>query len=182
MNTTLARYSNTAIVLHWLSAVLVFAVFPLGMYMHDLPLSPTKLQLYSYHKWIGITVLLLAVLRILWRITHKPPLLPGAMPRWQQLASEGVHRLLYALMLVIPFSGWLMSSAKGFKTVWFGVLPLPDLVGKDKALGDALAGVHEALSYVLLVLVALHLAAAAKHRFIDRDAILFRMLPWGGRK
>ena len=182
MDTTITRYTTTAIALHWLTALLIFAVFPLGMYMHDLPLSPTKLQLYSYHKWIGVTVLLLAALRIVWRVTHKPPALPSTMPRWQQIASEGAHQLLYVLMLAIPFSGWLMSSAKGFKTVWFGVLPLPDLVGKDKALGDALAGVHEALSYVLLAVVVLHLAAVIKHRLIDRDDILFRMLPWGGSK
>lgn len=181
MNTTITRYTNTAIALHWLVALLIFAAFPLGMYMHDLPLSPTKLQLYSYHKWMGMTVLLLAVLRVVWRATHTPPALPDSFPRWQQIASHATHQFLYVLIFVVPISGWLMSSAKGFKTVWFGVLPLPDLVAKNKALGDMLSSVHASLNYILLVLVLLHIAAVIKHRFIDRNDVMYRMLPTGGR-
>lgn len=173
------RYTGVAIGLHWLVAFLIFAAFPLGVYMHDLPLSPTKLQLYSYHKWIGITVLLLAVLRILWRIGHPAPPLPDSMPAWQKAASHGVHALLNLLTLAVPFSGWLMSSAKGFQTLWFGVLPLPDLVGKDKALGELLAQVHMGLNLALAILVVLHVAAALKHHFIDRDDVLTRMSPLG---
>ena len=169
------RYSNTAIALHWLMALLIFAMLPLGHYMHDLKLSPEKLQLYSYHKWIGMSLLLLAVLRILWRLTHKPPVL--LMPRWQQVASSAVHDLLYLLFIAIPMTGWLMSSAKGVQTVWFGILPLPDLVGKDKELGHLLGNVHEVLSSLLVVLIALHIAAALKHQFIDRDQLLFRIWP-----
>lgn len=171
-----ARYTTTAIVLHWLMALLIFAVFPLGLYMHDLKLSPTKLQLYSYHKWIGMTLLLLAVLRMLWRIAHKPP--PSVtMARWQKRASSAVHALLYALLLFVPLSGWLMSSAKGVQTVWFGLLPLPDLVEKNKLLGQLLGSVHENLNYLLLLLVLVHIAAALKHRYIDRDEVMNRMLP-----
>lgn len=176
-----ARYTLTAIVLHWLVALLIFAAIPLGFYMHDLPVSPTKLHLYSYHKWIGVTVMLLLAIRLAWRSTHRPPALPDSMPSWQQLASHVIHWGLYMLMLAVPFSGWLMSSAKGFQTVWFGVLPLPDLVGKDKALGETLSLVHSELNYLLLVLVALHVAAALKHHFIDKDDIALRMLPKGGR-
>ncbi|MFA6971731.1 MAG: cytochrome b [Gallionella sp.] len=172
-----ARYTKTAIVLHWLMTLLIFAVLPLGLYMHDLKLSPTKLQLYSYHKWIGVTLLLLAMLRILWRISHIPPPLPASLPRWQQQGSGVVHALLYVLMLTVPLSGWLMSSAKGVQTVWFGMLPLPDLVEKDKALGNLLGAAHESLSYLLLVLVLIHLLAALKHRYIDRDDVMSRMLP-----
>jgi len=174
MNTVL-RYSPPAIVLHWLLALLIFVTFPLGVYMHELPLSPDKLKLYSYHKWIGITILMLASLRVMWRVTHTPPPLPGDMARWQRHASQVVHGLLYVLILAIPLSGWLMSSAKGFQTVWFGVLPLPDLVGKDKALGDLLAGVHETLNFTLLALVILHVGAALKHHFIERLPFLQRM-------
>jgi cytochrome b561 len=172
------RYTTPAIVLHWLVALLIFVGFPLGVYMHELPLSPTKLQLYSYHKWIGITVLLLAGARVAWRLTHRPPPLPDSVVRWQRQASAAVHGLLYLLILAIPLSGWLMSSAKGFPVVWFGVLPLPDLVGKDKALGDQLAGVHQALNFTLLGLVILHVAAALKHHFIERQPFLQRM-GWG---
>ena len=174
MNTAL-RYSPPAIVLHWLLALLIFVTFPLGVYMHELPLSPDKLKLYSYHKWFGITILLLASLRVMWRVTHTPPPLPDDMARWQRRASQVVHGLLYVLILAIPLSGWLMSSAKGFQTVWFGVLPLPDLIGKDKALGDLLAGVHQALNFTLLALVILHVGAALKHHFMERRPFMQRM-------
>ena len=100
---------------------------------------------------------------------------------WQRRAAEATHVLLYLLMLVVPLSGWLMSSAKGFQTVWFGVLPLPDLVGKDKALGDLLQEVHEVLNFTLAGLVLAHLGAALKHHFIDRDDVLARMLPFLSR-
>jgi cytochrome b561 len=176
------RYTRTAIALHWGVAALIFAAFPLGVYMHELPLSPDKLRLYSYHKWLGVTVFALAVLRVTWRATHAPPPLPAAMPRWQQLAAHGLHYLLYILIFAVPLSGWLMSSAKGFQTVWFGVLPLPDLVPKDKALGDLLKEVHETLNFVLLGAVLAHVGAALKHQFIERDGILARMVPFLGRK
>jgi len=175
------RYSTPAVVLHWLMALLILAAFPLGVYMHELPLSPYKLKLYSYHKWIGITVLLLLAIRLSWRLTHTPPPLPDSVAAWQRRASAIVHGLLYLLMITIPLSGWLMSSAKGFPVVWFGVLPLPDLVGKDKALGDLLTGVHQALNFTLLVLVILHVAAALQHHFIERQPFLQRM-GWGRKE
>ncbi|MBI1284802.1 MAG: cytochrome b [Thiobacillus sp.] len=169
------RYSRPAVVLHWLLALLIFVAFPLGLYMHELPLSPDKLKLYSYHKWIGITILLLASLRAAWRLTHTPPPLPDSIPGWQRRASQVVHGLLYLLIFAIPLSGWLMSSAKGFQTVWFGVLPLPDLIGKDKGVGEALAEAHEALNFTMLGLVVLHVGAALKHHFIERQPFLQRM-------
>lgn len=172
------RYTRTALSLHWLIALLIFAAFPLGIYMHDLPLSPFKLKLYSYHKWIGVSIFLLMAFRLYWRMTHRPPALPGSMPRWERIAAESVHHLLYALLFLIPLSGWLMSSAKGFQTVWFGVLPLPDLVGKDKALGDLLQQVHELLNFTLFGVLGGHIGAALKHHFIERDDILARMIPW----
>lgn len=179
MNT---RYTHTAITLHWLIALLIFAAFPLGGYMHDLPLSPHKLRLYSYHKWVGVTVFVLALIRLFWRATHRPPALPENIPNWEKFAAHAVHYALYVLIFSIPFSGWLMSSAKGFQTVWFGVLPLLDLVGKDKALGDLLNEVHEVLNFLLLGLVAGHTGAALKHHFIERDDILARMLPFLRKK
>ena len=176
------HYTRTAVTLHWIIALLIFTAFPLGVYMHELPLSPDKLRLYSWHKWIGVTVFLLALVRILWRSTHRPPLLPAAMPAWEKFAAHAVHYLLYALIVAIPLSGWLMSSAKGVQTVWFGVLPLPDLVAKDKELGDALKEVHESLNFLMLGLVIAHVGGALKHHFIERDDILARMLPFLGKK
>ena len=168
------RYTRTAIALHWLMALMIFSAFPLGVSMHDLPLSPTKLQLFSYHKWLGITILIAAAARLAWRVTHPAPAML-AMPRWQQVAAHGTHHLLYLLLFAIPLSGWLMSSAKGFQTVWFGVLPLPDLVGKNKELGDLLKEVHEMLNFGLLLLVGAHIAGALKHHFIEHDDTLRRM-------
>lgn len=169
------RYSTPAIALHWLIALLIFVAFPLGVYMHELPLSPDKLKLYSYHKWIGVSVFLLVAIRLGWRLTHMPPALPDGIAVWQRRASAVVHGLLYLLMIAIPLSGWLMSSAKGFQTVWFGVLPLPDLIEKNRELGELLAEVHEALNFTLLALVILHVGAALKHHFIERLPFLQRM-------
>ena len=179
---TAARYTRTAIALHWLIALLICGAFPLGLYMTGLPLSPRKLQLYSYHKWIGMVVLLLALLRLLWRLRHPPPPLVAGMPRWQALAAHGAHHALYLLALALPLSGWLMSSALGFPVVWFGVLPLPDLIGKNKELGEVLKLVHEDLGYALLGVVLAHAGAALWHQFIDRDGTLARMLPFLDRE
>lgn len=171
------RYTATAVGLHWAVALAIFGGFGLGLYMVDLPLSPTKLRLYSYHKWIGVSVFLLAVIRLAWRARHTPPAPPEDMPAWQQAAAQFLHRLLYALIIAVPLTGWLMSSAKGFQTVWFGVLPLPDLLDKDKALGDALALVHKTLNFTMATLVFAHIGAAFKHHFVDRDEVMARMLP-----
>jgi cytochrome b561 len=174
-------YTPTAIALHWAVALLICAAFPLGLYMQDLPLSPQKLRLVSYHKWIGVTVFVLALVRLVWRLTHPAPPLPASVPAWQRRAAAIAHAALYALMLAVPLSGWLMSSAKGVPTVWLGLIPLPDLIGKDEGLGQALRTVHAALNYALLALVLAHVGAALKHRFVDRDDVLARMLP-GGRR
>ena len=173
--TSTGRYTRTAIALHWLVALLVLVALPLGMVMSGLTLSPLKLKLISYHKWLGVTVLLLSVARLAWRAGHT---LPHSVPAWQQGAAHGLHFVLYLLLLAIPLSGWLMSSAKGFQTVYLGLVPLPDLIAKDKALGELLAGVHAALNYGLLALLALHVGAAFKHQYLDRDGILARMLPF----
>lgn len=171
------RYTRTARLLHWLMAALLIGLLGLGFYMHDLPLSPEKLQLYAWHKWAGVSAFLLAALRLGWRLTHTPPTLPGSMPVAHRLAAHAGHALLYVLMFAIPLSGWLMSSAKGFQTVWFGILPLPDLLSKDKALGDLLAQAHLILNLAFVAILAGHIGAALKHHFIDRDDILTRMLP-----
>jgi cytochrome b561 len=181
-------YTHTAIALHWLIAIALTGSFGLGLYMHELPLSPQKLKLYSWHKWAGVTIFLFVILRLVWRLGHRPPALPVLMPAWQRLAAEATHVLLYLLMFAVPLSGWLMSSAKGFQTVWFGVLPLPDLLNKDTELGDLLQQVHMILNFSMAALVLAHLGAALKHHFLERDDVLTRMLPFlakptiGGRK
>lgn len=172
-----ADYTAVAKLSHWLTALLLVGSFSLGYYMVDLAMSPTKLKLYSYHKWIGVTVFALVVFRLLWRFTHKPPALPAGMKPWEKHAAEFTHWLLYVLLFLAPLSGWMMSSAKGFQTVYFGVLPIPDLVPKSEALGNTLEELHELFVFGLFGLAALHIAAAFKHHFINRDNVLKRMLP-----
>ena len=174
-----ARYSGIAILLHWLIALLVICGFALGLYMVSLKFSPQKLSYYAYHKWIGVSVFTLAMVRIIWRITHTPPAHPAPLPVWQQAASGAVHALLYLLLIAAPLSGWLYSSAAGVPTVPFGIeaLQLPDLVGKDRALAFNLKFVHMTLTYSFAALVLVHVAAALKHALIDRDGIMSRMLP-----
>ncbi len=171
-----ARYTAPAMGLHWLLALLLAANFSLGLYMADLPFSPARLQYYSWHKWAGISILLLSFLRLAWRIGHRPPAQP-AMPRWQATAAHATHWLLYALFFTVPLLGWAYSSAAGFPVVWFGVLPLPDFVPVDKALAEAIKPWHERTALLMAGLVLLHIAGALKHQLIDRDRLLDRMRP-----
>ena len=175
------RYTPPAIVLHWLVALLIFVAFPLGVYMHELPLSPWKLQLYSYHKWIGVTVFALMLTRMGLRLSGSTPPWPAAMTAWERGAARATHVLLYALLLVIPVSGWLWSSALGFQTVWLGLVPLPDLVVRDKALAATFGGLHKLLNFSMIALLTLHVAAALRHHFILRDDVGRRMALWPRR-
>ncbi len=174
-----ARYTRTAVLLHWLLALLLLGLLGVGWYMSGLPFSPQRLKLYNWHKWAGITVLVLSVLRLLWRLSHPAPPLPApmaqAMPRWQHGAHHGTHLALYGLFFVVPLLGWAYSSAAGFPVVLFGVLPLPDWVGADKALAEAIKPFHALAAYSLLALVLLHVAAALKHQWVDKDGLLERM-------
>jgi cytochrome b561 len=171
------RYSTPAIALHWIVAALILANLALGLYTVDLPLSPAKLRNFSYHKWIGVTVFMLAAARLLWRLAHRPPELPGAMPAWERHAAHFTHALLYFLFFAAPLTGWLFSSAAGFQTVYLGLLPIPDLLSRDKALAEALKLAHKSINYTMAAVIVLHAAAALKHHFIDRDDVLRRMLP-----
>jgi cytochrome b561 len=171
------HYTRTAVSLHWLIAGLIIAAVFLGWTMTDMDISPARLKRYNYHKWVGITVLALAVVRLVWKMTHKAPaLLP--MPRWQQIAAHATHGLLYVLMLAVPISGWVYSNASGYPVVYLGKLPLPNLVEKDRELAASWVEVHEALAIGLVTLVALHLLAVLKHQFISKDKLLSRMLSW----
>lgn len=171
------RYTETAIYLHWLIAFLLLGLFAVGLYMNDLPLSPWKLQIYSWHKWAGVTVFLLVLIRISWRLTHRPVALFGDEHAPMRMAAQAGHRLLYLLMVAIPVSGWLMSSAKGFQTVYFGVLPLPNLLDKNKELGELLQSTHQILNFVLAVLTTGHVGVALKHQLSDKNDALRLMLP-----
>lgn len=175
------RYDGMAIMLHWLLALLILSVFAMGVYVSDLPFSLAKLKLINWHKWADMTVLALSVWRLVWRLTHRPPALPArmarAMPAWQRVAFHGTHHLMYLMFFAVPLLGWAYSSAKGYPIVWFGVLPLPDWVSPNEALAEQLKPLHGLAAYSLIGLVVLHVGAALKHQFIDRDGLLNRMRP-----
>lgn len=169
------RYDNLAIAFHWLLALMLIASFCVGLYMSGLPFSIQRVKLFNWHKWAGMTILGLTILRLLWRLGHAPPPIPG--PAWQQRAAKITHAAMYLLCLVIPMVGWAYSSAAGFQIVVFGVLPMPNILMVDPDLAKAIKPWHAWLAYALAALVALHVAAGLKHHFVDRDGLLRRMLP-----
>jgi len=171
----MVSYTRTAKALHWIMAILIGGLLVLGLYMQDLPLSPQKLALYSWHKWFGVTVFVLLWFRLAWRLSHPPPDLSDSLSPRLRLAAHVGHASLYVLMFLIPLSGWLMSSAKGFQTVWFGLVPIPDLIGKSRALGDLLQQVHKVLNIILMLTLAGHILAALWHHFVLKDDTLRRM-------
>lgn len=176
-----SRYTPLAMALHWLLGLTIMGMFAVGVYMAGLPFSPLRLKLYNWHKWAGVTFLALSVLRLLWRMTHRPPVLPEAitqaMPAWQIRAYHATHHLLYLLFFAVPLIGWAYSSAAGFPIVWFGQIQLPDLVAPNKPLAEVIKPLHALFAYVLVGLAGLHIAAALKLHWIDRDGLLSRMLP-----
>jgi cytochrome b561 len=171
------NYTRTAIALHWLIGALVIIALAMGWIMTDMVTSPLKAQVFSWHKWVGVTVLALLLVRVFWRLTHAPPP-PLPAPAWQRVTGQALHGLLYVMLLVQPLSGWLYSNAAGRQIVYLGLIPLPNLVGKDKALADAIRGFHDAGAVIIAVAAGLHALAALKHHFIDRDDTLRRMLRW----
>jgi cytochrome b561 len=178
------RYTSVAIMLHWLIALGILALIGIGLAMVHLPLAPlAQFRLYQLHKSIGITVLLAGLLRILWRIFHRPPPLP-ALPRLEKAAAEGMHTLLYVLMVLLPVTGWALVSVSPFNlpTVLYGLVPWPHLpvlsTLKDKPPVEAVMKlVHGKLGWLLLALVLAHAGAGLRHHFVLRDGVLRRMLP-----
>jgi cytochrome b561 len=176
------RYGTVAIVLHWLLAAMIVGSLGVGLYMTGLPFSPQRIKLYNWHKWAGITILVLSAVRLLWRLVHRPPAVPArvlaAMPRWQLAGLRISHTLMYLLFFAVPLLGWAYTSALGIPVVWFGVLPLPDFVPVDKDFAEAiLKPLHQGSAFTLAGVALLHVAAALKHHWIDRDGLLKRMWP-----
>ena len=172
------RYTTTAILLHWLTALLIVCAFVLGLVMTDIPgLTPTKLKYYSWHKWLGVSVFALACLRLLWRTVNAPPPHPPGLPEWQKKAADGMHLLLYILIFAVPVSGYLYTLAAGVPVVFLGLLKLPVIMAPNPELKPILKTVHYIFTMSMAGAVAAHALAALKHHFIDRDGILQRMLP-----
>ena len=183
------RYTSVAIALHWLIAFMVIGQLAGGLFMRNLlnEQAELKFELFQWHNSFGITVLLLTLVRLGWRLTHKPPPLPPAMPGWEKLAARVSHAGFYVLLLVIPLVGWLIVSSSPFadsvQTYLFGVvhwphLPFFDGVADRKALSHNFAEVHEYLGFAMIGLIGLHVLAALKHHFVDDDSVLGHMIPF----
>lgn len=172
------RYTKTAMLLHWLIALMIISAFFLGLTMVAIPgFSPTKLKYFSWHKWLGVTVLALVAIRLLWRLANKPPAPLPSIPHVQHLLAEAMHYLLYFLMFAAPISGYLYSSAAGVPVVYLKLIELPLIIQPDPELKALLKTVHYVLVMTMAGAVVAHALAALKHHFIDRDVTLKRMLP-----
>lgn len=196
MNDTVQRYTKTAIILHWLIGLLLIGMLALGLWMSELPKDAPKTAAFdlfdwgiytltlsepvtvrtfyfNLHKSIGVTLLALILFRVFWRVTHAAPDFPATMKAWEKKLSHAVHHSLYALMLVIPVSGVVMSVYSKFGILWFGI---PLVKGLDNPqLRDLFKEVHEIAAWLLIVIVVLHIAAAIKHRVVDKDEVMKRM-------
>lgn len=184
------RYTKVAIFLHWLIAILLIGQIAGGLFMvgidDDQP--ALKFQIYQLHKSFGVTILVLTLIRLGWRLGHKPPPLPAAMPAWEKFVSKATHWAFYALLIIVPLLGWSNVSASTFQvpTLLFGQIPLPHfpLQGFDeqKGVAEFFEESHELAAKATLVLLFLHVGAALKHQFINRDEVLSHMIPFLRRK
>lgn len=191
-----SRYTKTAVILHWLIAIFIFGMFALGWYMSDLPKEAPKAMAYdlfdwgiytwklseptaprsfyfNLHKSIGITIMALIIIRILWRITHRPPALLSSYKAWERKLATGAHHLLYLLMVALPVSGIIMATYSKYGIKWFG---MPFIKGLDNnPLREIYKEAHEVIGIIILVVIGLHVAGALKHKFIDKDDTLKRI-------
>jgi cytochrome b561 len=172
------RYDAIAQAFHWVIVALIVTQFALAWTADDLPLGLHKLVLLARHKSFGMTILMLAMLRVAWRLANPPPPLPHGMSNLERRLAHVTHFALYALLFAMPLTGWLMSSAKNYTVSWFGLFAWPNLIGKNEDSFKALRETHELLSDVLIAVVALHTLAALKHHFWNKDDVLKRMLPF----
>lgn len=174
LKNTDSHFGLIAILFHWIIALLIIGMLGVGLYMTSLPIGIQKLKIYGWHKECGILVLGLVLLRIIWRLSNKTPVL--SLPRWEHIAARLAHLALYGLMLAMPISGWLMTSAAGLAPSFFGLFTLPNLLAPNHDLKELFELIHTWLAYALIATIALHFCAALKHHFIDKDDILKRMI------
>jgi cytochrome b561 len=171
------RYSAVAQTFHWVIAALIVTQFVLAYTADDLPIGVHKLALLARHKSFGMTILMLAVLRLLWRLKNPPPALPAGMTSVERMLARATHIAFYVLLFAMPLTGWMMSSAKNYSVSWFGVFTWPNLIGKNENAFELLRSTHHVLSFILFAIAVLHILAALKHHFWDKDDVLLRMLP-----
>lgn len=172
-----ARYTAIAQLFHWIIAALIVTQFTLAWMGEDLPLGAHKLALLARHKSFGMTILMLAIVRLAWRLLNPPPELPTGMTPIERMLARATHVAFYVLLFAMPLTGWMMSSAKNYSVSWFGLFTWPNLIGKNAAAFDFLKSTHDYLSDALFAIAVLHVLAALKHHFWNKDDVLLRMLP-----
>jgi cytochrome b561 len=166
---------------HWVMAALILAQIALGLMAASWRVSPTKLELFFWHKSNGMLILALVALRLLWRLANRAPELPSGMPAWERAAARSSHFLLYVLMIALPITGWIVNSASNIPFRIFWLIPLPTIVAPDKATADGVALVHGGLAGLLALVLVAHIGAALRHHFVKRNTVLERMLPGAWR-
>jgi cytochrome b561 len=171
-------WTGIAKLFHWLMALLIFAQIALGLVAVSWHISPMKLNLFVWHKSLGMLILALLVLRLSWRLMQRAPELPWEMPLWERAAAQFSHFMLYALMVALPLTGWVISSASNVPFKIFWTLPLPAITAPDKALADLFATIHGWLVTLLALVLTAHIGAALRHHYVKKDTVLSRMLPW----
>jgi len=172
-----ARWGSVAQFLHWLIVALIITQVVLALSAERLH-GMAKLAMLARHKSVGITILMLAVVRLVWRLVNPTPPLPSTLKPYERVLANLTHMALYVLIFAMPITGWIMTSARGFPASWFNLFQLPDLVAKNRALYEAMQETHEALALTLGAVATLHLLAALKHHFVLKDTVLRRMLPF----
>lgn len=178
-------YDRTARWLHWTIAILIIFMLVGGLLMEKIPRDQTSLRItvYGWHKTFGIIILVLSIFRLLWRLGHKPPALPAAMKTWERLAAKGTHIGFYGFMILMPLIGWGITSTSRYPSKIFQTIPLPSLPGlgdlgeKRSDIHKLFENAHEKLAYLAIALIILHVGAALKHHYKDKDDVLTRMLP-----
>lgn len=181
LRNTSTNWGVIAKTFHWLIALFIITNLLLGYWAEGLPVSPTKVEAFYWHKSIGLTVLWLALLRLLWRFTNPSPRLPAGMAGWERALAHASHVLLYLLMIAMPLSGWVIHSAANFPLDLYGVFPVPDLIpanADESAIGDLAKATHYWMFIAICALLALHVLGALKHHIVNRDDVLRRMLPF----
>ena len=168
-------YSRPARLLHWLTAILLVGSFALGLSMTRFIADDLKLRVYGWHEWVGVTIFLATIARLVWRLRHRPP--PLDLPWIERAGSGVVYAAMYVLLFVQPIVGWLMSTAFGFPVVYLGLVPLPQIVEADRDLAARLQSIHFTLAMALAALFAAHMGGVLFHHLIKQDGILQRMLP-----
>ena len=171
-----SRYTLLAVFLHWVMALMIFALFAIGWYMVDLPRGPDRSANFALHKSIGLSVFGLALVRIVWRYFHRPPTYATSMVRWRVTIARSVHLLFYVVLFTQPLSGYLSSSFSGYKTMLFGI-PLPHWGWQEAPLNELFTEIHVISSVLFAILVTLHVTGALAHAFSREDGVFRRILP-----